>query len=445
MANGFALGGFGQGLTSGFSASSQVFQRNRALGQKDRALGLQEQEFEAQQAQAEQEQQQELQQQQLDIANKALDGWRNVITEATNNGGPEAGARLVKQFQGPIVMAAENVHGILTAQKVLSGQFNPQEILTSMTALTQIQPTAADAGTREGNINAAALDAELQRTATPPERARGADVAPGNANSQNFIGPNGEKFLLDLNSIDAGEQIKRLNAAGFVEFGLNVQPTSPEGVASIFGKKSTEESAVDALELGVELIELRSLMAKLRDIGPGAVGARGLIAESIGGPIGQFNEALGEGFTRVVAGATQSALIDLKTDMRLTAISFIPETTAEESERITDSERKLNETATRLLKVGANFAQIISAVGALTKAKIVNRETKLFLAGQPSDYDTSTGDGQDKMLISFLEAGMSMQQAGELGTIITRMQALMKTNPQGLGISSEFLPQQGAR
>ncbi len=437
------MANFGEGLVQGFGTGAGVVQRNRQLGQQDRQL-----------EQAQQQARRDQLQGQLDVVNQTLDAFRSTVTEAAKNVGPERAKQFLSdpRFQAQIAQAVE-VRNAFMSQLGFSGgaSANAEEVIAQMTRLADTQPSAADKGIRAGEEARAGLTARLGREPTQLEVERDAGVEGPAVNTQNFIGPNGERALVDLNAPDAGERVRRLGEAGFLEVGINVQPSDAEGIASVFGDRATKAAgsaagtavtgaAVEAVELGTELTQLRGLTDQLSRVGAGGVGIRGLLAEKGGGILGQLNKGLGENFTRAVAGASEEDIQGLRTEMITTMSSFIPETTGEESGRFTEAERELAKEATRLLKTDANFAQIKAAVGALTKLKIISRQKELFLSGQPLDYDTSTPQGQDDALIDFLDSGLSPQQAADLTTAIIRMQGLIKTNPLGLGISPEFLP-----
>ena len=228
--------------------------------------------------------------------------------------------------------------------------------------------------------------------------------------------------------------VEKATSLGFGRTPEDVAATAAGGAAG----RLRVEAAVEAVDIGTQLEQLRGLVTQLNRVGEGATGFRGFIAERGGGILGQINEELGEGFTELIAGTSVSEVQGLRTDMITTMVSFIPETTGEESGRITNAERELAREATRLLKVDASFPQIKAAVGTLTKLKIIARQKKLFLSGQDFDYDVENTKGRREAIGEFIDGGLSAVQAGDLLKIITRMNKKLGTSPQDLGLDKDF-------
>jgi len=159
MVDGFAAGGFGTGLVSGFSAGSQANARNRQLN-------LQERQLEQNQQAAIREQLQK----NLGVVNETIDGFRSVVSEAAKNVGPERAMQFLSdpQFQAQIVQAVE-VRNAFMQQLGVGGVIKPEDVMAGLRREAQSQPSAQERGRRQGQETLASATAIASGVSGTPD------------------------------------------------------------------------------------------------------------------------------------------------------------------------------------------------------------------------------------------------------------------------------------
>ena len=161
-------------------------------------------------------------------------------------------------------------------------------------------------------------------------------------------------------------------------------------------RKFMGEGVTSQFESVISVEQFSGLLKDLNRLGAGTTGLRGWAIESIGGYVGQFSPVLEEGLARGLGGISSQDAAAFRNDLRLAVIDLIPEYTGEESNRITDSERRIAQEASRLLDVGASEIQIRQALMNVLELKLVDEmrgwmvngmEPKRNLANFDSDLD----------------------------------------------------------
>jgi len=166
-------------------------------------------------------------------------------------------------------------------------------------------------------------------------------------------------------------------------------------------RKFMGEGVTSQFESVISVEQFSGLLKDLNRLGAGTTGLRGWAIESIGGYVGQFSPVLEEGLARGLGGISSQDAAAFRNDLRLAVIDLIPEYTGEESNRITDSERRIAQEASRLLDVGASEVQIRQALMNVLELKLVDEmrgwmvngyEPKRNLANYDRDLDIWTID-----------------------------------------------------
>jgi len=159
MVDGFAAGGFGTGLLSGFTAGSQANARNRQLGLQERQL-----------EQTEQAAIREQLQKNLGVVNETIDGFRSVVSEAAKNVGPERAMQFLDdpQFQAQIVQAVEVRNAFMT-QLGVGGVIKPEDVLAGLRREAQSQPSAQERGRQQGQETLASATAIASGVSGTPD------------------------------------------------------------------------------------------------------------------------------------------------------------------------------------------------------------------------------------------------------------------------------------
>jgi len=166
-------------------------------------------------------------------------------------------------------------------------------------------------------------------------------------------------------------------------------------------RKFMGEGVTSQFESVISVEQFSGLLKDLNRLGAGTTGLRGWAIESIGGYVGQFSPVLEEGLARGLGGISSQDAAAFRNDLRLAVIDLIPEYTGEESNRITDSERRIAQEASRLLDVGASEIQIRQALMNVLELKLVDEmrgwmvngyEPKRNLANYDRDLDIWTID-----------------------------------------------------
>ena len=137
-------------------------------------------------------------------------------------------------------------------------------------------------------------------------------------------------------------------------------------------RKFMGEGVTSQFESVISVEQFSGLLKDLYRLGAGTTGLRGWAIESIGGYVGQFSPGLEEGLARGLGGCSSQDAAAFRNDLRLAVIDLIPEYTGEESNRITDSERRIAQEASRLLDVGASEVQIRQALMNVLELKLVD-------------------------------------------------------------------------
>ena len=188
------------------------------------------------------------------------------------------------------------------------------------------------------------------------------------ANMRNFITPAGEKGIVNLNDPKAMGELPE----GSTLFSVQAQPKSAADLGTPTSKDV--QAARSKIATGTANINDLSDVLSRFEATKGAAGIRGQIAEVGAGLLGQLpviGEAVGDAFSKSVAGATRQRVTDVRTRARFMVSRLLSTITAETSGRYTDRERAIAEEALKTLTPTSAFPEIRAAT-------IVAMESEIF-------------------------------------------------------------------
>jgi len=355
----------------------------RKLGQQDRLLDLKNRELDQQSDKFLREQREAVFKNYDGVLKDAIKSVRD--TRVTTEAGKKAVAEHRKVLE---MMSAQIARVDRAAAPMMSARLSAFD---SAVANLRTEQEQADI-----EASAAGKKTAAQESEKPPQ-------------VQNFINPStGERTFVDLRADGAKDDLARLKAGGFVEFGLNVQPTDTSQV-NLTGetKKSIQDVRGNLRATAASLEELSATAAAFRKT-PQAGGILGTIIEKGGGVIEQM--PLLKGITKGVTGASPAEVAKVRTQARVTTSQMLS-TITQETSRFTDEERRRAEQALQTLEVTASPEQIEAAL--TTAMDIMHRtETReldrLRIAGK---VDLSTDDGIREMGQILIKNGYTEESA----------------------------------
>lgn len=315
MANGFFLGGFGQGLTSGLTTGAGIQDARKGRELQERQLKQQEEEARRKPF--------------IDARERAMQTFKDlgdVITEASKNRGPEAAIALLESadIQSVINTAVEASN--LASQSLGENiTLTPEQALTSLRVKAQAQASAREKGVQAG--------VEAASEAGVVAEAIGGTAEQKQANFASLLGiseGSQPEFVQLLNALGQAQpgspeaqalqgRINRLSAAEGGGFFLRLNPDGSfqlgQGAVGQAGFDSINAEARgrliasgQELETGLEIVDF--LLAQVEQ-NPGFFGASGTVrrgAQTAGSMAEDLlnNVPLGPGLTeavRAVGGA----------------------------------------------------------------------------------------------------------------------------------------------
>ena len=170
-------------------------------------------------------------------------------------------------------------------------------------------------------------------------------------------------------------------------------------------KTAIGEGVVDQIDTAIDVQQFKDLLVDLETLGKGTTGFRGVIAEKIGGPLGQISPALERGFVEAIGGVTAEDASAYRNRLRHAVMGLIELYTAEESGRITEAEREITREATRMLSPDASEIQIRSALRNVLELKLIVQMKAWISGGFDPRYDLTTKEGVKEIGEILFEAG----------------------------------------
>ncbi len=226
MANGFFLGGFGQGLQGGLQTSQGILDQRAGRKLQSRGLDLQEEQTRQAQEQAARKP--------IEAARtgalEALKSVEDLVTETAKNRGPEA-ATAALQSPGILGTVTRQVEALNGFNQALGGgpEVTVEQVMQSLTSRAQAQASAQDKGIRSAEETIAEADV-----------ISGATGGSSQERQANFA------RLVGISESSQPEFIQLLTALGQAE------PGSPEFTAlqGRVNRLSTEEGGGLSIEVG---------------------------------------------------------------------------------------------------------------------------------------------------------------------------------------------------
>ena len=225
MANGFFLGGFGEGLRGGLETSTGIIDRNRGRQLQGRQLDIQEEQTRQAQAAAARKP--------IEAAREgAMQGLRefdSIITTAAQGRGPEAALALLNS-ENTVAAIQTHVEAINLANQQLGGpQIKIGDVMKSLEVRARAEASAQDKGIRSAEETIAEADVI--------SGAIGGDAGQRQANFANLVG---------ISEGSQPEFMQLLSALG------QAAPGSPEfnALQGRINRLSTEEGGGLSIEVG---------------------------------------------------------------------------------------------------------------------------------------------------------------------------------------------------
>ena len=211
--------------------------------------------------------------------------------------------------------------------------------------------------------------------------------------------------------------------------GMHIRVNKDGGVDISTGGAPTAGSALkqrkEKVKAAGDIAAVHTLLRKVDRFGQGASGIRRAAAIHIGGFISQFNEALGEAFSKSVANMSQAELEEIKVSTRVLISRSIKLLTGEASGRVSKAEQDMTARAQRGEALGASFSQVSQALESLLKLHIIHGEGIRVDNGEELLYKTNTDEEWNNTLKSIKRAypGMSEGNVFDLVDSLTSQEA----------------------
>ncbi|MGI9306952.1 MAG: hypothetical protein ACR2P5_06570 [Gammaproteobacteria bacterium] len=190
--------------------------------------------------------------------------------------------------------------------------------------------------------------------------------------------------------------LKATTIVGRTEQDVGLTPSEAEAAEA--GEAARTEAA--------NVASFATLLAEFERLGPGVAGIRALLGEVGGGLLGQLNEAVGEGFSEFVSGASPEEIASIRQRARISVAQQLTQITGEEG-RFTEQERRIAEEANRTLPADASFAQIRGALSTAVRLAYVSRDRNEMVAGIEPRFDLSTEAGEITAATELLDLGLT--------------------------------------
>ncbi len=306
MANGFALGGFAQGLSSGLESSQGILDRRAGRQLQSRGLDIQEE----QTRQAQQEAARKPIEAARTGALEALKQSNAAILEVAKNRGPEAAQRVLQspEFQQTIATHAEAL-SLANGALGIPGETSVEQIMRGMSVQVETQASAADKGIQSAQETIAQADVI--------SGAVGGDSQQRQANFANLVGisegsqPEFMQLLSALGQAEPGSpefnalqgRVNRLSAEeggglsievgpdGSVRIGQGAAAGQATNIRPISPKTRDEIIAIQQeLTRGVEILD--SVIGQVQE-NPGSFGVSGTVRGLIQTSASIFGDAAG--------------------------------------------------------------------------------------------------------------------------------------------------------
>lgn len=170
------------------------------------------------------------------------------------------------------------------------------------------------------------------------------------------------------------------------------------------------------------LSRLGSLLGQVRE-NPGVAGARGGLAETVGGWLGQItsmvNESAGqsveEGIASFFADATPEEVNRFRVEARAQVSAMLPAITNENS-RFSDAERKLARETARVLEAEASAVQVVGALKTMLRLEMAGRiradQTRAQFGANKLDIVNNKAD-RVRIARDMVRLGLSQKEAAD--------------------------------
>ena len=174
------------------------------------------------------------------------------------------------------------------------------------------------------------------------------------------------------------------------------------------------KAAVASADAAANVSQVAGVLGRIQEAGPGAAGLRAILAENVGGLMGQVNKNLGDAVSEGISGLSQEQISGLRADAQAAAVSLIAPFTGEQSGRISESERQIAEDVSRI--VNSPTASLDQVQGALKKAitlqfNVLDREA--FKAGTPG-IDLTNDESINQFGSQLLNFGLNEDESTNL-------------------------------
>jgi len=162
-------------------------------------------------------------------------------------------------------------------------------------------------------------------------------------------------------------------------------------------------------------ISIDTMSQALRDVQetPGASGIRGILADKVGGVLGQLpaiGGSIESAFTQAIAGASPEEVNRVRTQGRLAVAQNLSAITGEESGRFTEPERQIAEQVLGTLQPGASIAQITTAMKIVMELSLDAEMRESEKLGKPM-FNFSSDEGINKFGNYLLDLGFNQDEA----------------------------------
>jgi len=177
-------------------------------------------------------------------------------------------------------------------------------------------------------------------------------------------------------------------------------------------KKEVVESRADLEEARVSIDAMSQALRDVKET-PGASGFRGILADKVGGVLGQLpaiGGTLESAFTQAVAGASPEEVNRVRTQGRLAVAQNLSAITGEESGRFTEPERQIAEQVLGTLQPGASIAQITTAMKIVMELSLDAEIRESEKLGKPM-FNLSSDEGVNKFGNYLIDLGFSENEA----------------------------------
>lgn len=172
--------------------------------------------------------------------------------------------------------------------------------------------------------------------------------------------------------------------------------------------KRREDATEKQATIQTEIVNIADALNKAQsDTGGDITGMRALLAQRVGGLLGQISPDLETGFSTILGGATPEQVAAFQVQVRTIIAQNIETISGEESGRFSEMERAITELAVQASRPGASQAQVTAALSALLKFKIIMRDFQLIRSGRMPKNDLTTREGRAALIGELRPMGLS--------------------------------------